>query len=119
MPVFLSSRPFALLAGIGAEFSFLLAFDRIKKEAFGRLTLTEQEQKVRFYFSSKTRVKLFSRLRKRPGVALAGWSKSYNTSAEAIQHAGPDYQVVKTPIFTSHIHQIHTESVMVFHDELN
>lgn len=40
------------------------------------------------------------------------------SSAEAIQLAGLDYQVVKTPLFTSQIHQTLQENVTIFHDEL-
>ena len=40
------------------------------------------------------------------------------SSAEAIQHAGLDCQVVKTPLFTSQIHQTLQENVTIFHDEL-
>ena len=40
------------------------------------------------------------------------------SSGDAIQFAGLDYQVVKTPLFTSQIHQTLQENVTIFHDEL-
>ncbi|SDF61873.1 phage/plasmid-like protein TIGR03299 [Dyadobacter soli] len=70
------------------------------------------------HFNQGTGKHAFFSVKEKPWHGLGQIVDGCQSSGEAIQHAGLDYQVVKTPLFTSQIHQQLPENITIFPDEL-
>jgi phage/plasmid-like protein (TIGR03299 family) len=70
------------------------------------------------HFNENTGTHSFFSVKEKVWHGLGQLVDGCRASAEAIQLAGLDYQVVKTPLFTSQIHQTIQQNVTIFHDEL-